>query len=55
MQLVFLIIPRLVLLVLARLQITTVYEGGTNTNISATGFSITTRGLVTILFIDTQQ
>jgi hypothetical protein len=33
--------------------ITTVYEGGTNTNISATGFSITTRGVVTILFIDT--
>jgi hypothetical protein len=31
--------------------ITTVYEGGTNTNISATGFSITTRGVVTILFI----
>jgi hypothetical protein len=33
--------------------ITTVYEGGTNTNISATGFSITTRGVVTILFIAT--
>jgi hypothetical protein len=33
--------------------ITTVYEGGTDTNISATGFSITTRGVVTILFIDT--
>jgi hypothetical protein len=33
--------------------ITTVYEGGTDTNISATGFSITTRGVVTILFIAT--
>jgi hypothetical protein len=33
--------------------ITTVYKGGTNTNISATGFSITTRGVATILFIAT--
>jgi hypothetical protein len=31
--------------------ITTVYKGGFNTNISATGFSITTRGVCTILFI----
>ena len=31
--------------------ITTVYKGGTNTNISATGFSVTTRGVCTILFI----
>jgi hypothetical protein len=33
--------------------ITTVYKGGANTNISATGFSITTRGVATILFIAT--
>ena len=31
--------------------ITTVYKAGTNTNISATGFSITTRGIATVLFI----
>jgi hypothetical protein len=31
--------------------ITTVYKGGFNTNISATGFSITTRGVCTILFV----
>ena len=31
--------------------ITTVYKGGTNTNISATGFSVTTRGVCTILFV----
>jgi hypothetical protein len=33
--------------------ITTVYKGGTDTNISSTGFSITTRGVVTILFVTT--
>jgi hypothetical protein len=31
--------------------ITTVYKAGTNTNISSTGFSITTRGIATVLFI----
>jgi len=31
--------------------ITTVYKGGTDTNISATGFTITTRGVCTILFV----
>lgn len=31
--------------------ITTVYKGGTNTNISATGFSVTTRGVCTVLFV----
>ena len=31
--------------------ITTVYKGGFNTNISSTGFSITTRGVCTILFV----
>jgi hypothetical protein len=33
--------------------ITTVYKGGTDTNISSTGFSITTRGVCTILFVTT--
>lgn len=33
--------------------ITTVYKGGTDTNISATGFSVTTRGVCTILFVTT--
>jgi len=31
--------------------VTTVYKGGTDTNISSTGFSVTTRGMATILFI----
>jgi len=33
--------------------ITTVYKGGTDTNISSTGFSVTTRGVCTILFVTT--
>jgi hypothetical protein len=33
--------------------ITTVYKGGTDSNISGTGFSITTRGVCTILFVTT--
>lgn len=32
--------------------ITTVYKGGTNTNISSTGFSITTRGMATLFFVN---
>jgi hypothetical protein len=32
--------------------ITTVYKGGTNTNISSTGFSITTRGVATLFFVN---
>lgn len=32
--------------------VTTVYKGGFNTNISSTGFSITTRGVCTILFVN---
>jgi hypothetical protein len=32
--------------------ITTVYKGGANTNISATGFSILTRGICTVMFVN---